>query len=120
MKASSKEERFREFLKRLSAAPATSTAATALEQLSRILCEVEDELTDIPNQPENQLTDGRMYPPQADRAREVPGRDDLTRYRSRGHNTFIRSNGAIEIRELSGQVAFGKAGADGKGVELAS
>ncbi len=114
----SKEERFNELLRRLSAVPAAATAGEVLGLLSRILCEVEDELTDIPNQPENQQTDGRMYPPQEDRAREVPDRNDLTRYRSRGHNTFIRGNGAIEIRDLSGRVVFSKAGAKGVGVEL--
>jgi hypothetical protein len=117
MRNSPKEVRFQVFLKRLSAAQAASSADEALALLGRILCEVEDELTDIPNQPENQQTDGRMYPPQEDRAREVPGRSDLTRYRSRGHNTFIRSNGAIEIRELAGRVVLSKAGADGMSVE---
>jgi hypothetical protein len=59
-----------------------------------------------------------MYPPEEDSAREVPGRDDLVRYRSRAHNTYIRDNGAVEIRHIDGTVVFSKAGANGKGVEL--
>jgi hypothetical protein len=59
-----------------------------------------------------------MYPPSEDSAREVSGRDDLVRYRSRAHHTYIRDNGAIEIRDISGTVVFSKAGADGEGVEL--
>jgi hypothetical protein len=82
------------------------------------LNEVEDELTDIPYAPENWQTDGRMYPPREDSAREVPGIDDLIRYRNRGHNTYIRDDGAIEIRDMNGTVVFAKAGADGEGVEL--
>jgi hypothetical protein len=117
MKESTKEERFVEFLKRLAAMPAASTAEEAMDALSRTLCEVEDELTDIPNTPENWQTDGRMYPPQEDQAREVSGREDLTCYRSRGHHTFIRSNGAIEIRALTGYVVFSSPGADGMSVE---
>jgi len=59
-----------------------------------------------------------MYPPQEDSARDVPGRSDLVRYRSRGHNTFVRGNGAIEIRDLTGAVTFSKSGSDGLSVEL--
>jgi hypothetical protein len=50
--------------------------------------------------------------------RVVSGRDDLVRYRSRGHNTYIRDNGAIEVRELAGNILFQKSGADGALVEL--
>ncbi len=119
MSEATKEERFAEFLRRLTASPPVSTVDGALELLSRTLCEVEDELTDIPYQPENWQTDGRMYPPQEDQAREIAGREDLVRYRSRGHSTYIRSNGAIEIRDhLTGQVVFSKYGLDEVGVEL--
>jgi len=120
MADSSKDERFAEFLTRLSAASSASTAQEALCLLSDTLKQVEDELTDIPYDPENWQTDGRMYPPQTDSARDVSGRDDLIRYRSKAHNTYIRNNGAIEIHDTTGTVVFSKAGADGKGVELHS
>ncbi len=115
---SSKDERFEEFLRRLGLAPAAESIAQALILLSTLLAEVEDELSDIPNSPQNWQTDGRMYPPQMDSARDVPGRSDLVRFRSRGHNTFVRENGAIEIRDLQNSMLFCKFGADGRGVEL--
>jgi hypothetical protein len=118
MKNSTKDERFAEFLRRLEAAPRVSTRNEAIELLRGILNGVEDEMTDIPDMPKNARTDGRMYPPQGDSARNVSGRSDLVRYRSRGHNTYVRQNGAMEIRDLTATVIISKAGADGVGVEL--
>lgn len=114
----SKLDRFREFLRRLKQAPCVGSHDEAFDLLCRTLNDVEDELTDIPFQPENWQSDGRMYPPEEDNAREVSGRHDVTRYRHKGHSTFIRDNGAIEIQEVSGTVLFEKPGADGHGVEL--
>ncbi len=113
----SKQERFDEFMRRLTLAPLVKTAADALTLLGAVLNEVEDELSDIPYAPENWQSDGRMYPPQVDNARGVPGCQDLNRFRSRGHNTFVRNNGAIEIRDLQNNRLFQKPGADGLGVE---
>ena len=84
--------------------------------IARLLTEVEDEFTDIPRNPEAWMTDGRMYPPQEDSRRKVPENERVTRFRSRGHNTFIGRNGAIEIRTVEGDILFVKAGADGKNV----
>jgi hypothetical protein len=118
MANSTKDERFALFLQRLVAATPASTAREAFELLSETLNEVEDELTDIPYQPGSFEMDGRMYPPQQDSVREAPGRSDVVRYRSRGHNTYIRDNGAIEIRDLAGNLVFSKAASNGLGVEL--
>lgn len=75
---------------------------------------MEDDLTTIPNDPARWQTDGRLYPPRDDSARvERPG---VTRYRSRGHNTWIGDNGAIEIKGVDGTVYLDKPGADGKRV----
>jgi hypothetical protein len=114
----SKDQRLAEVWKRLAAAPASASHREAFQLFNATIREVEDELTDIPYAPENWQTDGRMYPPQEDSARDVPGRVDLVRYRSRGHNTFIRTNGAIEVRDWAGNVVFAKPGFDGAGVEL--
>jgi len=109
-----KAERFAEFLRRLGAAPAASSFTEAFRQLGDILNAVEDELTSIPYDPANWQNDGRMYPPQPDSARIIPGRSDVTRFRSRAHNTLIGDNGAIEIRDLSGRPILTKAGTDGR------
>jgi hypothetical protein len=111
-----KNERLKEFFRRLLEAPAATSSEAALELIAATLNAVEDDLTGIPADPERWMTDGRMYPPQPDSRREVPEHVDVTRYRSRAHNTYIRNNGAIEIRDLADQVLFRKAGADGKHV----
>lgn len=113
----SKEERFQELLRRLLAADKVESASAALALIGDTLAAVEDEMTDLPNMPENWQTDGRMYPPQSDHARGVDGHPGLTRYRSRGHNTFIRDNGAIEIQNLKGHVLLSKPGKDQRGVD---
>lgn len=112
-----KKKRFEEFVRRIQAADNVDSAASVLTLIGETLAVVEDEMTDIPNEPENWQTDGRMYPPQADNAREVENRPDLVRYRSRGHNTLIRDNGAIEIKDLQGNVLLSKPGRDGDGVD---
>jgi len=112
-----KKERFEEFVRRLQAADDVASATAAMTLIGETLSAVEDEMTDIPNEPVNWQTDGRMYPPQADNARDVENRPDLVRYRSRGHNTLIRDNGAIEIEDLQGNVLLSKPGRDGDGVD---
>jgi hypothetical protein len=58
-----------------------------------------------------------MYPAHEDSAADVPGHPDVTSYRSRGHETLIRDNGAVEIRVVgTQQVIFERRGADGRGV----
>ncbi len=109
-----KAVRVAEFLRRLAALAAASTAEEAFEQIGITLDAVEDELTATLNRPELWETDGRLYPPQHDKKRRVPGRSDVTAYRSEGHRTFIANNGAIEIRDLNGRVVFTKPGADGQ------
>jgi hypothetical protein len=113
----SKRVRFQEFLLRLESAPPAGSFDEAYLQICTILNAVEDELTSIPNNPETWQTDGRMYPPQMDNMRDVPDRPAVKRFRSRAHNTYIGTNGAIEIRSVDAsgeQVLFSKPGADGK------
>lgn len=113
----SKAERLAEFLRRLALASPASTAAEALDLIRKTLDQVEDELTTIPNNgndPVISRTDGRLYPPLDDMAR--PHSPSVTRYRNRGHNTYIGGNGSIEIKTLPGEIIFQKAGADGRKV----
>ena len=113
-----KRERFALFVRRLSDAPRVSTAEQAHVLLGTTLNGVENEFTTIPFDPSQWASDGRMYPPLAGSARDVPGRADLTRYRSRAHNTYIAANGAIRIETLSGDLVLSKAGRDGSEVHL--
>jgi hypothetical protein len=80
-----KEERLQEFYRRLTAVPPLRTRQEAMEQLSTILNQVEDEMTTIPFAPQNWMSDGRMYPPLDDNVRDVPDHPEVKRYRSRNH-----------------------------------
>lgn len=111
-----KAERLDEFFRRLAAAPTAADSDEAYRLLCDTLNAVEDELSGEPYDPAAWRTQGRMYPPQADSARRVPDFPAVTRYRSKGHNSFVGTGGAIEIRDTAGRVLFTKAGADGKGV----
>lgn len=112
-----KAERFEVFLQRLAERRAAETAEEALDQIAEALNTVEDEFTHIPYDPARWQDDGRMYAPQRDAERSVPGAPELRRYRSRAHNTVVSEGGAIEIREISGGPIFDKVGADGRSVE---
>ncbi len=116
--AATRRERLTEIYRRLAVAAPAASGTDALDLIGRTMNQVEDELSGVPFNPENWRNDGRLYPPQPDSFRMVAGRPEITRFRSRGHNTFIRSNGAFEIRTLEGRVEFTKPGADGQGVEL--
>jgi hypothetical protein len=115
---STKGQRLAEIFRRLAAAP----PAASHDEAYRLFCDtidaVEDELTTAPNVPANWMTDGRIYPPQADKQRAVKGCPDLKKYLSRGHDTFIRDNGAITTTLKDGTIVFDKPGADGRGTEL--
>ncbi len=114
----SKASRLKEFVGRLLACSPATSEAEALEQLAATLKEVEDEMSGVAYNPAAWRTDGRMYPPQADAARAVVGKPDITRYRSAGHNTFVGSNGALRIEGVvGGQVLLDKPGADGKRID---
>lgn len=113
----SKAERLAEFLRRLALASPAITATEALDLIRKTLEQVEDELTTIPNNgnhPVISRTDARLYPPLDDMARAHGPR--VTRYRNRGHNTYIGDNGSIEIKTLPGATIFEKPGADGRRV----
>lgn len=117
----SKADRFATFLDRLENARPASTHDEAFGLIATLLNAVEDEMTSIPFNAATWQTDGRMYPPQDDAVRDVPRFPGVKRYRSRGHNTFIGGNGAIEIAipppADGGQTKFSKDGADGKPVQ---
>ena len=109
-----KKERFTIFLERMKAAPPAESAKEALTLLVEVLNAVEDEFSGVPYNPSLWQTDGRMYPPQSDNLRSVPGRPTVRRYRHVRHNTFIAENGAVRIQTLDGDVLLDKPGKDGQ------
>lgn len=119
-----KHERLAVFLQRLAAAEAAKTHDEARQQLAAILNAVEDEMTDIPFNPESLQADGRMYPPH-DRFEMASGRAAWRRFRSPRHNTVFGSNGSIQILDLppptqpwtSGTVVLDKPGFDGRRIQ---
>jgi hypothetical protein len=113
----SRAVRLSEFLRRLGVLAPAATREEARKQIEDTLTSVENELTTIPSDPTTRGSDGRMYPPEDDAVRDVPDHPEVLRFRSRGHNTYIRSNGAIEVREVrGGRTVFEKPGADGRKV----
>jgi hypothetical protein len=112
----SREERLREFLRRLDEADCASSFDEARRLIADTLNQVEDEMTTIPQDPANWQTDGRMYPPQDDAIRDVVDHPDVKRFRAKRHNIFIRENGSFEIREVGGPVLVAHPGSDGRGV----
>lgn len=105
------------FYQQLRQAPAASTHEEAYALICKTLDAVEDEHSGVPKNPDNWQTDGRLYPPQPDRSYAVDGFPDVVRYKSFGHNTYIASNGAIEVKIVAtNEVDFAKPGANGKGV----
>lgn len=112
----SKRERLKELFRRLAGAPEAGSSQEALDQLANVLNGVEDELTNIPFNPERWRSDGRIYPPQEDNVVEVAGHPRVKRYRTVAHYVYIGANGSIEIVALDGTLEFRKVGTDGRGV----
>ena len=112
-----KSDRLALFYERLKDARPAGTHDEAYELLCATLNAVEDEYSGVANNPQSWQTDGRLYPPQKDRVYAVIGFTGVLRYNSFKHDTFVASNGAIEVRIIAtGAVHFAKLGADGKGV----
>ncbi len=112
-----KDERFQEFIKRLEETEPVGSDEEAFQMLSNILNDVEDELSNIPYSPSQWMNDGRMYPPQLDNKRAT-GNPEVDRYRSKQHNTYFGSNGAIKIMTIkSNEVVINKAGIDERKVD---
>ena len=112
--AATKRERIDEFMKRLTSAAPFENDAEALVGMARVMREVEDQLSGIPENPLAALTtstDGRMYPP--DERFEIRSSNDQVRvFKQLRHRTYIGKNGAVEITNTSGTVALDLAGAD--------
>ena len=99
-----KQQRLDEIFRRLKELPRCSTFDEMRVQIATTINEVEDEWTPYPfcqedlNQMNRLKATDRMYPIQDDNVFTVPGHPEIQRLRSVAHNTFIRSDGSIEIR----------------------
>lgn len=114
-----KRERVVELVRRLDAAAPSNNAEEAQDLVTTVLDQIEDEHSGVVNDPSSPLADERIWPPIAKYFFALPDRDDLDGYRRRGHETIIRSNGAILIRTRVGAlVILDKAGRDGRKVDL--
>jgi len=114
-----KSERLAIFLQRLGDAAPAQDHDEAYQLLSDTLNNVEDQFSGVPANFLNWESDGRMYPPQEDRARACPELPGTTVYRSAGHHTYIGARGEIAILHISsGKILLNKAGADGILLEL--
>jgi hypothetical protein len=113
-----KSERVRLFLDRLKAAEPCADHDEAYDLIAVILNAVEDEHSGVPPNPATWESDGRLYPPQADRASLPAGFSGVVRYRSLGHWTYVAPNGAFRIKEIaSREVLIDCVGRDGRGVQ---
>jgi hypothetical protein len=110
----SKQQRFELFLSALQSAPAVNSEVAALFLLAQTLNSIEDRYSEIPYNPVLWMSDGRMYPPQAD-SRRLTQNIVISRYRNRAHNTLIGNNGAIQIIDIrTGAILLNKLGANGQ------
>jgi hypothetical protein len=117
-------DRFREFIRRLTAVAPFSTFQEAWAGLAGALDGVEDEFSGIkknPDQTNEAPPDGRMYPPHP--KREVSsGAAGVRSFRQKAHLTSFADNGAIEVvkikdaRPVQGPPDLDKAGSDGRRV----
>lgn len=120
--ALTRQERLALIMSQLEQAEPASDMESAYELLCDTMNSVEDAHSGVPFDPGSYLDDGRLYPPLKDARRSIPGRDDLIRFRSKGHNTFISSEGAIRIQTVGNRrqepiVFLDKPGKSGKYVE---
>lgn len=116
----SRAERLDRFIQTLAESSAASSEPDALRLLAAVLNHSEDVHSGIPFDPSSRGADGRMYPPQEDSRRSDPTAPSAARYRTRAHNVFIGTNGAITIRNASPPDApplIRKPGSDGRFVE---
>ena len=112
-----KGQRLALFIATMKQLPLAATFAERRHQAATTLNDIEDEHSGVRFDPDTWLTDGRMYPPADDAIREVTGRADLKRLRSKDHNTYIGENGSIRIEVVTTrEIVLDLPGRDGRKV----
>ena len=111
-----RKQRFALFLAALNDAPAAHDRALARALLAETLNRIEDAHSGVAYDPEQWMTDGRMYPPHDDFEQPSPIAG-VALFHSLGHRIWIADNGALRIEARrapnSGRVDLDKPGADG-------
>ena len=109
-------------MEELSAAPPARDDEEAYRLLCDTLNKIEDMHSGVEFNISNYTNDGRMYPPLKDSRRKVSGRNDVIRYRNKGHNTYISSSGAIKIylieKGSDSKCILDKAGLNGEFIDV--
>ena len=112
-----RSQRFALFLAALEAAPSARDRVSARLLLAETMNRIEEAHSGVPYDPENWMTDGRMYPPQDDQEKVSPIAG-TSMFFSLKHRIWIGANGAVRIeRRLPpnpGFVELDKPGSDGK------
>ncbi|MEU5608104.1 hypothetical protein ACI2L4_01150 [Streptomyces sparsogenes] len=89
-------ERLAIVYQRLDELPPTRSAQAALDQLSTVLNQVEDEYSGVPRDPNPGLKfDGRMYPPRADFISHTP--DGGLEATTKGNKIYLSADGQLRI-----------------------
>lgn len=124
-----RKERLQLLYQNLAAAPPAATRTEALDLIQRLMREVEEAHSGLPEIPT--CDNGRMCPPVEKQETDVPDKPQLKRYRHTWHYTLIADNGSFLIRRFlfeknadgklrktgKEETEFSKAGEDGKSVE---
>lgn len=112
-----RKQRLALFFAALEAAPAASDRASARELLAVILNAIEDAHSGATYDPANWMTDGRIYPPQADYKQDGTY-DGVDLFHTQGHRIWFADNGAIRIEVRKGpdrgRIDLEKFGSDGR------
>ncbi len=107
------------FYERLDRLPPFTSHDHALQEISRILTEIEDEYSGTARDPTDmpEVTRGRMYPPHPLYAKPT-GTTDVILYTQKGHRTYIGNGGAVLITNRKTElVEFEKLGMNGQRIE---
>ena len=112
-----KKQRLFIFFERLSQEKASQNHDDAFKLIESVLNKMEDELTNIPFNPQAWIYDGRIYPPQPD-SEIVSSNPNVRRYRAKDHYIAIGNNGAIKIIGCKDKLScLDKLGQDGRKVD---
>lgn len=110
-----KAQRLELIVARLQNSHPASDEQGARELVDRVVNEVEDQYSGVEARPNEDLNDGRLYPP-AERFRSKDSTHDVSCFKLKGHYIFFGVNGSIRITDRQKQLVLDKPGADERSV----